>query len=227
MSGETPPERWRVASLCSALGTALAGPLPKAAAHARMAPRPRTGWKPDFLPANCRDAAALLLLYPKNDTAHMVLTVRTDDLPTHPGEVSFPGGGLQSNETTVEAALREGWEEVGIRPGQVEILGLLSPLHIPVSGTVLHPVVAVCADRPAFRPHEREVARALEVPVRELCAAERVLEETRVFAGRRYRVPYFVVDDTKVWGATAMVLAEFLCLIGCPPTTPGARSSAP
>ena len=107
MSGETPPKRWRVESLCSALRTALAGPLPKAAAHARMAPRPRIGWKPDILPPNCRDAAALLLLYPRNDTAHMVLTVRTDDLPTHPGEVSFPGGGLQSNETTVEAALRE------------------------------------------------------------------------------------------------------------------------
>ena len=71
----------------------------------------------------------------------------------------------------------------------------------------------------------REVARALEVSVRDLCAAERVLEEIRVFAGQRYRVPYFLVDDSKVWGATAMVLAEFLCLVGCPPTTRGARCS--
>lgn len=223
MSADTPPERWRIASLCSALRTALNGPLPKAAAHARMAPRPRIGWKPDLLPANCTAAAALLLLYPKDDTAHIVLTVRTDDLPTHPGQVSFPGGGLKGNETTVEAALREGWEEVGIRPSQVEILGLLSPLHIPVSGTILHPVVAVCPDRPELRPQEREVARALEVPVSELCAAELVLEETRLFADQRYQVPYFLVDDNRVWGATAMILAEFLCLIGYPPTTPGAR----
>ena len=188
-----------------------------------MAPRPRIGWKPDVFPPDCAKAAALLLLYPKNDTAHIVLTVRTDDLPTHPGQVSFPGGGLRSHETIVEAALREGWEEVAIRPSDVEILGLLSPLHIPVSGTILHPVVAVCADRPALRPQEREVARVLEVPVPALCAAERVLEETRVFAGQRHRVPYFLVEDSKVWGATAMVLAEFLCLIGSPPITPGTR----
>lgn len=224
MSGETAPDRWRIESLCSALRTALAGPLPKAAAHAWMAPRPRTGWKPDFLPANCREAAALLLLYPKNDTAHILLTVRTDDLPTHRGQVSFPGGGLESNETTVEAALREGWEEVGIQPSQVEILGLLSPLHIPVSGFILYPVVAVSAERPALRPREGEVARTLEVPVSELCDAGRVREETRIFAGQSYRVPYFLVDDCKVWGATAMVLSEFLSLIGCPPTLPGARS---
>ncbi len=222
MSGDTPSERWRVELLSRVLRTALTGPLPKAAAHASMAPRPRIGWTPDVLPANCMDAAALLLLYPKNDTAHIVLTVRTDDLPTHPGQVSFPGGGLQNDETTVDAALREAWEEVGIRPSEVEILGLLSPLHIPVSGSILHPVVAVCADRPALRPHEREVARALEVPVSELCAAEHVLEETRVFAGQRYQVPYFLVGDSKVWGATAMVLAEFLCLIGYPPTTSSA-----
>ena len=224
MSCEASAERWRVESLCGALRTALSGPLPKAAAHAWMAPRPRIGWKPDVLPANCRDAAALLVLYPKNGTAHIVLTLRTEDLPTHPGQVSFPGGGLHENETTVEAALREAWEEVGIRPSQVEILGLLSPLHIPVSGTILHPVVAACADRPVLRPQESEVARALEVSVAELCAAERVQQETRVFAGQRYQVPYFLVDDNKVWGATAMVLAEFLCLIGYPPTTPDARS---
>jgi 8-oxo-dGTP pyrophosphatase MutT (NUDIX family) len=188
-----------------------------------MAPRPRTGWKQDFLPANCRNAAALVLLYPKNDTAHILLTVRTDDLPTHRGQVSFPGGGLESNETTVEAALREGWEEVGIRPSQVDILGLLSPLHIPVSGFILHPVVAVSTERPLFRPQEGEVARTLEVAISDLCAAERVQEETRVFAGQSYQVPYFLVDDSKVWGATAMVLAEFLCLLGCPPTSPNVR----
>ncbi len=222
MSSETPPARWRVDSLRRALRAALAQPLPKATAHARMAPNPRTGWKPDVLPANCRDAAALVLLYPKHGIAHMVLTVRTDDLPTHPGQVSFPGGGLQNDETTVEAALREGWEEVGIVPSQVEVLGLLSPLHIPVSGTILHPVIAVCPDRPVLRPQESEVARALEVPVHDLCAAERVLEETRVLGGQRYRVPYFLVDGAKVWGATAMVLAEFLYVIGYPPVTPGA-----
>ena len=223
MTGGKPPAEWRVASLRRVLRTALARRLPGNVAHRRMAPRPRIGWKPDVLPANCKEAAALLLLYPKDDAAHVVLTLRTDSLPTHPGQVSFPGGGLQVGETSYQAALREGWEEVGIKPSHVEVVGLLSPLHIPVSGTLLHPVTAVCANTPTLRAQEREVARTLEVPVSELCNAEQVREETRVFAGQRCQVPYFLLDDCKVWGATAMVLAEFLWLIGCPPGMTGAQ----
>ena len=224
MSGKTTPDSWGIESLGSALRRALGGPLPKASAHKRMAPRPRTGWKPDVLPTNCRDAAALLLLYPKNAVTHLLLTVRTDHLPTHQGQVSLPGGGVERDETTVEAALREGWEEVGIRPEQVDILGLLSPLHIPVSGFILHPVVAFAEQRPELRARQGEVARILEVSVEGLCSAERVREETRVFAGQSYEVPFFLVDGCKVWGATAMVLAEFLCLLGYPPPSPNGRA---
>ena len=222
MSGDPAPDRSSIESLATVLRTALVGPLPRAAAHKRMAPRPRTGWEPDVLPANCKDAAALLLLYPKDDVAHIVLTVRTDHLPTHQGQVSLPGGGVERNETTAEAALREGWEEVGIRPGAVEILGVLSPLHIPVSGFILHPVVAVSRKRPHLSARQGEVARILEVPVSKLCAPDRIRAETRVFAGQSYEVPFFLVDGCKVWGATAMVLAEFLSLLGCPPTSPNA-----
>jgi 8-oxo-dGTP pyrophosphatase MutT (NUDIX family) len=183
-----------------------------------MAPRPRTGWKPDALPKDCRNAAALLLLYPKYDEPYILLTLRTQQLPTHQGQVSLPGGGVHSDETLIEAALRETREEVGIDSEGIHILGLLSPLHIPVSGFILHPVVAVSTERPELHPHDGEVERVLEVSLSTLTDAKHVQVETWIQEGVSYRIPYFLVDDSKVWGATAMVLSEFLCLIGLPPS---------
>ena len=218
MTSQVSRTPWTIPSLRDLLRTALAGPLPRAAGQGRMAPRPRTGWTPDVLPEHCRDAAALLLLYPKDARPYILLTLRTNHLPTHQGQVSLPGGGVRTGESIVSAALREGREEVGIEPDDVEILGTLSPLHIPVSGFILHPCVAVAAHRPELRPHEGEVAQALEVPLTVLCDPARVRIETRVQAAQSYQIPYFLAAGEKVWGATAMVLSEFLCVIGCPPS---------
>ena len=205
-------------SLGAFLRKALAGPLPKAAGHLCMAPHPRSGWQPDILPKNSRDAAALLLLYPRNAEVHTLLTVRTSHLPTHQGQVSLPGGGVRPGEKRIDAALREGQKEVGIDPKRVEVVGMLSSLHIPVSRFILHPVVAIAAERPPIRPQEGEVARILEVSVRSLGEPARVKAETWVYKGQVYRVPFFRVEESKVWGATAMVLSEFLCLLGAPPS---------
>ncbi len=211
------PDLSRLSSVSAYLRQALAGPLPKAAGHLRMAPHPRTGWHPDALPENCRAAAALLLVYPKNGQAHTLLTLRTTDLPTHQGQICLPGGGVRRSEKLVDAALREGQEEVGIEPQQTEVIGMLSPLHIPVSRYILHPVVAVAEQRPPVHPQAGEVARILEVPLTSLGESARVRTETWIYEGQVYRVPFFQVEDGKVWGATAMVLAEFLCLLGAPP----------
>lgn len=218
VSTREPRHGWCLPELSDRLSQALAGPLPKIAGHVRMAPRPRTGWKPDVLPKDCRSAAALLLLYPKDSEPHILLTLRTQQLPTHQGQVSLPGGGVHSEETLVEAALREAREEVGIDSEGIRILGLLSPLHIPVSGFILYPVVAVSTERPAIHPHEGEVERVLETPLSTLTDTRCIHVETWSQEGLAYRIPYFLVEDTKVWGATAMVLSEFLCLIGSPPS---------
>ena len=98
----------------------------------------------------------------------------------------------------------------------MDVIGRLTPLHIPVSGHLLHPVVGIAATRPAFRVAEAEVERLIEVPLKALRDPSLVLREPRM----RERpplvvmdVPYFQVDGVKVWGATAMVLAEFLALL--------------
>jgi len=196
------------------LGTTLARPLPGAAAQARMAPRPRREWPAGFNPARIRRAAGLLLVFAVKDRPHILLTVRADTLGRHGGQVSLPGGVIDPGETVEQAALREAHEEVGLAPNGVRVLGTLTPLDIPVSGFRLHPVVASCDIAPHLVPSDAEVARILAVDVHELQDPSRVRWTRQVRDGRTIDVPAFYVGDDEIWGATAMILAEFLTLLG-------------
>lgn len=195
----------------------LADSLPGAAAQARMAPRPRHGWRPGALPEDLRVAAALLLLYPRQERPHLLLTQRHADLPAHAGQVSLPGGAVEPGESYVDAALREAHEEVGLEPDRVTVLGPLSPLHIPASGFHLHPFVGVAEALGRLAPSDVEVARVLEVPLAELATGRHLEVETWELRNGTAEVPFFRVGDLHLWGATAMVLAELLALLGAPP----------
>jgi 8-oxo-dGTP pyrophosphatase MutT (NUDIX family) len=197
----------------------FAGALPGVPAHAWLAPVPRREWPAGFNAARIRHAAGLLLVFPHNQDAHVVLTVRADTLGRHGGQVSLPGGVIDPGETFERAALREAHEEIALAPDGVRVLGALTPLDIPVSGFRLHPIVATMATRPLLTPSDGEVARILTVPVADLLGnlhlrvTERVREDVAVV------VPGFHVCGVEIWGATAMVLAEFLALLGWTPPT--------
>jgi 8-oxo-dGTP pyrophosphatase MutT (NUDIX family) len=211
MMGISDLEQW--------LRRSLGSPLPGIEAQLRLAPTPRPGWVPGRSPAESRAAAGLLLLFPVDHRVHLLLTVRSSRLPSHAGQVSLPGGAVESGETLEHAALREAHEETGVEPARVRVVGRLTPLHIPVSGYVLHPVVGVTDERPDFRPADAEVDRLLEPGLADLLDPGCIRHRPRRRDGLFQDVPYFALDGLEVWGATAMVLAEFLQIVATAPTS--------
>lgn len=201
-------------ALIARVDASLRAELPGSAAHTALSPRPRREWPASFAPAAIRDAAALLLLFPIADRAHIVLTVRADTLGRHGGQVSLPGGVIEPGETLEQAALREAHEEVGLATDTVHVLGALTPLDIPVSGFRLRPVVATVNFRPLLTAADGEVARIVEVAVDDLLDLSRLLSTERALEGESRVVPAFHIAGVEIWGATAMVLAEFLALLG-------------
>ena len=191
--------------------------LPGPDAQKLLAPRPRKGWQPGVTPDDCRHGAGLLLLYPEGDDTRLLLTKRNIHLPQHAGQVSLPGGAVEADETIEQGALREAQEEVGLDPDAVRLLGQLSPLHIPVSRFVLHPVVGVADARPELQADVGEVERLLEGSLARIGDARNYSIESREFRGGFYRVPFIPLDGEKVWGATAMVLAELFVILGYSP----------
>jgi 8-oxo-dGTP pyrophosphatase MutT (NUDIX family) len=154
------------------------------------------------------------LIYPRDSRPHILLTVRAHTLERHRGQVSLPGGVVEPGETFVRAALREAHEEIGLAPDLVRALGALTPIDIAVSGFRLHPIVGAAMAPPALAPADTEVARILEIAIDDLSDPARLVTIERKRDGVVMRVPAFCAAGEEIWGATAMVLAEFLEIAG-------------
>ena len=205
----------RLGEVEAMLRVRLAGTLPGVEAQIRFAPFPgRPGWRAGEFPPDARLAAALLLLYPGDDGVAIPLTVRASTLLRHAGQISLPGGATDPGETIAETALREASEEIGIDPAAVRVLGELTPIHVLVSGFTLHPVVGISHERPSFQAAAGEVDEIVEVRLEDLRDASRIRTGTRLREGVAVEYPYFDLCGHHVWGATAMVLGEFICLLG-------------
>ena len=204
----------RLADIEARLRERLGGALPGVDAHLRFVPVPTVrGWRAGEFPVGTRDAAALLCLYPADSGIAIPLTLRASTLARHAGQISLPGGATDPGETPAEAALREASEEIGIDPATVRVLGELTPIHVLVSGFTLHPVVGVTDVRPTFTPAPGEVDQIVEVQLEHLQDASRVRTGTRQREGIEVQYAYLDLDGHHVWGATAMVLGEFIELL--------------
>jgi 8-oxo-dGTP pyrophosphatase MutT (NUDIX family) len=191
---------------------AMRRPLPGPSAQITMAPQPRPLRAPPG--AEPRQAGVLLVLYPVQDALHLVLTVRNPELYYHSGQISLPGGGWEEGDGSLRAtAVREAEEETGVAADELEILGPLTPLYITPSNNVIHPFVGYARRRPTFDPDPAEVAELLEVPLALLLDPATRREEDWIWRGAELHVPFYAVGEHKVWGATAIVLAEFLALV--------------
>jgi 8-oxo-dGTP pyrophosphatase MutT (NUDIX family) len=180
-----------------------------------MAPRPRPGHlRYDEVDVSCARAGVLLLIYPWNDRLHLVLTKRTEQVRHHQAQISLPGGRQEPGEDFVQTALRETDEELGVQPDSPQILGFLTPLYTPPSNTCIHPVVAAVPQRPEFIRSPEEVEEVIEVPLAHFLDPKNIHEELWTIRGIPVRVPFFLFKGNKIWGATAMVLAELIELLG-------------
>jgi 8-oxo-dGTP pyrophosphatase MutT (NUDIX family) len=154
-------------------------------------------------------AAVLVPLVARDDELTILLTQRSEQLPDHPGQISFPGGRWESHDhSAAEAALRESSEEIGLNPARVTILGELAPYET-VTGYRVTPVVGWIAAPFQPRIDPVEVADAFEIPLEHFLDPANYRRCSRVVGGRAreyYEVPY---ADRYVWGATAAMLLIF------------------
>jgi len=155
------------------------------------------------------NSAVLVPLYLSDDALHAVFTKRRDNLRRHAGEISFPGGRQDEDESDLRVtALRESDEEIGLDAGDVEIIGALQPTPTIATNYAVYPFVALIEPGRAWRPSAAEVAAVLEFPLhrlREGYARRRLLRR-----GVPFRTDVYCVGEHLIWGATARIVADLL-----------------
>lgn len=188
-------------------------PLPGEKAHAHMAINSplRLLARPN---ARTRKSAVLILFYPHQGEIFLPLILRPAYDGVHSGQMAFPGGRYEpTDEDLLRTAKREAQEEIGLRLNDVRVLGVLSELFIPPSNFFVLPVVAYLPYRPDFYPDPREVEKVIEVPYREIRDKNIVGQSEVEVRGKLVQAPHYLIQQYKVWGATAMMISELLTVL--------------
>ena len=184
--------------------------LPGKQAQYIMSPKHRYAEHVAVPPEDARRSAVLLLLFPYKEKLSIVFIKRNNDAPHHSGQIAFPGGGCeQEDKTIIDTALREANEEVGVIKNNIEIIGKLTPLYIPVSNHYVMPVVGFSEITPNFIPKESEVQKIIKISVKELFKPENKASKTFNKYNSTFEAPYYDANGEHIWGATAMILSEF------------------
>jgi 8-oxo-dGTP pyrophosphatase MutT (NUDIX family) len=191
--------------------------LPGEASHQKMSPlnRPITSEALKTL-TDYRESAVAIVLFEANNCIECVLTQRPEYDGTHSGQVSFPGGKKEDTDEHLEAtARRECKEEIGVQLTEEHLIGALSPVYIPVSRFLVLPYVYFLPSVPIYTPDAHEVAEIFTFPLFDLKKEELIATmELKQPNGTVYRnVPYFNLNNKKVWGATALMLSEMKDLL--------------
>lgn len=186
--------------------------LPGEDAHRDMLPFRLTASEALKKPVDYRLSAVLLLLYFQNNVPHFILTERQAYGGNHSGQISLPGGKVeQYDRDTGETALRETQEEIGVSPSEIELIGRLTEVYIPVSNFLIHPYIGFISQIPRIAADEREVKTVLHCSVSELRDQQNRIEtkfQTSTGVWMK-NIPAFQLQEKIVWGATAIILNEF------------------
>lgn len=172
---------------------------PEALAALLLPPQPA-------LPQSPLPRAAVLLLISAAPQPHTLLTLRSADLPTHPGQISLPGGLLSAQDSSMEAAaLREAQEETGLDPQRVRLLGRLPQVQV-ASGVEVTPVVGWTSEWPRLQPDPREVAAIIPCPLQQILQPAQYRRDSLLRDGQRREFWVIDIGGHRVWGATAAIL---------------------
>ena len=179
-----------------------------------MAPKPVNDGENRELnaPDDAQPSSVLVLLFPnRKEQWELTLTLRSHDID-HGGQISFPGGRSEPGEEIARTALREAEEEIGVPSDTVEIIGQLSKLYISPSNNIVSPVVGALKARPDFIINPAEVEEVFAIELDSLLHKKNLTVEDWELENYKYRVPYWDIHRVPLWGATAMMLNEFLDL---------------
>ncbi len=193
------------------IARALQNPLPGSEAQYRMAPSSR---RLSGLSSKARQAAVMILMFPTEDDISICFIQRTEYHGAHSGQISFPGGTYEEGDTSLEATVkRETLEETGIDAKMIRLLGKLTPLPVPVSNFLVHPFAGYLDYEPIFNPDPLEVSFMILAPMRVLLDPQTIQKEKWNLMNESVMVPFYHVNGYRIWGATAMILSEFLEII--------------
>lgn len=154
--------------------------------------------------------AAVLMPFTDSDDPELILTVRSDHMPTHAGEVAFPGGKRDpGDEDLLATALRESEEEVGLDPAHVEVLGELSPIASRF-GMKVTPFVGIVAPDVSLIAEPGEIDEIFRVPLSFFLESQPDLSRPIDFYGKKFRIPSYYFDDKRIWGLTAFMILDLI-----------------
>ena len=194
----------------------LQSPLPGNVAHEKMLPKIPGGNKLRFKYSDePRKGAVLILLYEAADEVYFPLIQRPQYEGVHSGQIALPGGRYEeADKDLIATAIRETQEEVGADPNTIEVIGHLSEFMVSASNHLVLPVIGYTRTKPSFVPDPYEVDEVIEARLAEIMD-DSLIRETEIVTSGGYRLksPYFDVQGKVVWGATAMMLSEFVQII--------------
>jgi 8-oxo-dGTP pyrophosphatase MutT (NUDIX family) len=198
-----------IQNIIEGLKIELNNPLPGKIAHSIMLPANSHVDPPYGI--NINRAGVLLLLFPNKNKLNVVFIRRPSFMKNHAGQIAFPGGQYELKDNNLlETALREAVEEIGINAKHVEIIGQLSPIFVKVSNFFIQPFIGWSTFIPAFKIDTNEVTGIHIIPVDDFVNPETVQSQKVDTTHGSIEFPGYLVDDIFIWGATAMILSEFI-----------------
>ena len=191
----------------------LKEPLPGTSAHLITKVQSKIEFNFPEPSKDAKKASVLILLFPDSNNIHFFLTQRTLSVEHHKGQISLPGGTCEKNEKTINTALRETEEEIGVDKNEVEIIGELTPFFTPTSGFIVHPFIGWCNRRPKTNKQTDEVHALFSASLSQLLNDQILELENWNLRGYETKVPFYNFDGHKVWGVTAAILSEFKLIL--------------